>query len=140
MFAILAAYDIPSRILNVIKEMYRNMKAKVKSPDGDTEYFQIFARVMQGYTLGPFLFVILLDYAMRQAIEGKEEQLSFTLHRKQSRRVYANAISDLDWWSLWDKCKENQKSYDSQVIITDGGIQINQALVESTGEQDLISW
>ena len=50
---------------------------------------------MQGDSLSPFLFVIVLDYAMRQAIEGKEEELSFTLHRSQSRRVHAKAISSL---------------------------------------------
>ena len=52
---------------------------------------------MQGDTLAPFLFVIVLDYAMRQAIEGKEEELGFTLHRRQSIRVHAKAISDLDF-------------------------------------------
>ena len=40
------------------------MKAKVKSPDEDTDYFQIFAGVMQGDTVAPFLFVIVLDYAI----------------------------------------------------------------------------
>ena len=92
MFAKLAAYEFP-RILNAI----RDMKAKVKSPDGVTDYFQIFAGVMQGDTLAPFLFVIVLDYAVRQAIEGKEEKLGFTLHQRQSRRVHAKAISDLDF-------------------------------------------
>ena len=173
MFAILDAYDIPPRILNAIKEMYRNMKAKVKSPDGVTDYFQIFAGVMQGDTLAPFLFVIVLDYAMRQAIEGKEEELGFTLHQRQSRRVHAKAISDLDFADdivllanymdqirmlvnkVEEECKKvgleiNAKktksmffNRDSQVITTDGGIQIKQALVESTGEQDfkyLGSW
>ena len=28
-------------------------------------YFEIFSGVMQGDTLAPFLFVIVLDYAMR---------------------------------------------------------------------------
>ena len=49
------------------------MKAKVKSPDGNTEYFDIIAGVLQGDTLAPYLFVIVLDYAMRQATEGKKE-------------------------------------------------------------------
>ena len=71
MFAILAEYGVPQRILNVINEMYGDIKAKVKSTDGDTDYFQIFAGVMQGDTLAPFLFVIVLDYAVRHAIERK---------------------------------------------------------------------
>ena len=52
---------------------------------------------MQGDTLAPFLFVIVLDYAMRQAIDGKEEELGFTLQTRRSRRVPAKSICDLDF-------------------------------------------
>ena len=65
-------------------------KAKVVSPDGDTEYFEILAGVMQGDTLAPYLFVIVLDYAMRQATEGKEEELGLTIKQRQSQRVPDN--------------------------------------------------
>ena len=33
--------------------IYRNTKLKVRSPDGDTEYFDIVAGVLQGDTLAP---------------------------------------------------------------------------------------
>ena len=52
---------------------------------------------MQGDILAPFLFVIVLDYTTREAIEGKEEELGFTLHRRQCRRVHAKATFDLDF-------------------------------------------
>lgn len=52
---------------------------------------------MQGDTLAPYLFVITLDYALRQAIEGHEETLGFTLDRRRSRRVRAKSICDLDF-------------------------------------------
>ena len=35
-----------------------NTKAKVRSPDGDTDFFDIVAGVLQGVTLAPYLFVI----------------------------------------------------------------------------------
>ena len=73
------------------------MKARVTSTDGETDYFKIFAGVMQGDTLAPFLFVIVLDYALRRAIEGREEELGFTLHPRRSRRVGAESICDLDF-------------------------------------------
>ena len=72
MFSILKAYGVPPRLLDAIKLSYGNLRAKVTSPDGDTDYFQIFAGVMQGDTLAPFLFVIVLDYALRKAIDGRE--------------------------------------------------------------------
>ena len=72
------------------------MKAKVKSPDGDTDYFNIHAGVMQGDTLAPYLFVVVLDDAMRKATEGKEEDLGLTIKRRQSKRVSGISITDLD--------------------------------------------
>ena len=41
--------------------LYRNTKVKVRSPDGDTEYFDIVAGVLLGDTLAPYLFIICLD-------------------------------------------------------------------------------
>ena len=73
MIKILKAYGIPPTLLRAIEAMYTNTKAKVVSPDGETELFDITAGVLQGDTLAPFLFVIVLDYAMRKATDGKEE-------------------------------------------------------------------
>ena len=40
---------------------------KVRSPDGDTDYFDITAGV-QGDTLAPFLFIVCLDYVLRKSM------------------------------------------------------------------------
>ena len=48
---ILLAYGIPKETVAAITILYRNTKVKVRSPDGDTEYFDIVARVLQGDTL-----------------------------------------------------------------------------------------
>ena len=49
--------------------LYRNTKVKVRSPDGDTEYFDIVAGVLQGDTLARYLFIICLDYVLRTSID-----------------------------------------------------------------------
>ena len=51
MMTILKAYDIPDNILKAISLMYENTKARVLSPDGETELFDILAGVLQGGTL-----------------------------------------------------------------------------------------
>ena len=38
--------------------LYRNTKVKVRSPDEDTDYFDIVAGVLQGDTLAPYLFIM----------------------------------------------------------------------------------
>ena len=61
---ILQAYGLPKEtVAETI--LYRNTKVKVRSPDGDTEYFDIVAGVLQGDTLVPYLFIICLDYVLR---------------------------------------------------------------------------
>ena len=67
MMKILKAYGIPPNLLRAIDKMYANTRAKVISPDGETGDVDITAGVLQGDTLAPFLFVIVLDYALRES-------------------------------------------------------------------------
>ena len=48
---ILLAYGLPKETVAAITILYRNTKVKVRSPDGDTEYFDIVPGVLQGDTL-----------------------------------------------------------------------------------------
>ena len=62
---ILLAYGLPKETVAAITILYRNIKVKVRSPDGDTEYFDMVARLLQGDTLAPYLFIICLDYVLK---------------------------------------------------------------------------
>ena len=97
MMKILKAYGIPPNLLNAINNMYTNTRAKVVTPDGETEEFNILAGVLQGDTLAPFLFIIVLDYALRQATDGPGAELGFIVTPRRSRRVQAVRITDLDF-------------------------------------------
>ena len=69
---------------------------KVRSPDGDTEYFDIVAGVLQGDTPAPYLFIICLDYVLRTSIDKIREN-GFELTKKRSRRYPAKTITDADY-------------------------------------------
>ena len=97
LFNILQAYGVPEKLVQAISVTYSNTRAKVCSPDGETDYFMIQRGVQQGDTLAPFLFLVALDYAMRSAISGREEELGFTLSPRKSRRVPPIMISDLSF-------------------------------------------
>ena len=73
--------------------LYRNTKVKVRSPDGDTDYFDIIAGVLQGDTIAPYFFIICLDYMLRTSIDKIKEN-GFELTKKRSRRYPAKAITD----------------------------------------------
>ena len=93
---ILLVFGQPKEIVAAITILYRNTKVKVRSPDGDTEYFDIVAGVLQGDTLAPYLFIICLDYVLRTSIDKITEN-GFELTKKRSRRYPAKTITDADY-------------------------------------------
>ena len=92
---ILQAYGLPKETVAAITILYRNTKVKVRSPDGDTEYFDIVAGVLLGDTLAPYLFIICL-YVLRTSIDKIREN-GFELTKKRSRRYPAKTITDADY-------------------------------------------
>ena len=93
---ILLTYSLPKETVAVIMMLYRNPKVKVHSPDGDTDYFDIVAGVLQGDTLAPYLFIICLDYVLRTSIDIMKEN-GFKLAKERSRRYTAQTITDADY-------------------------------------------
>ena len=66
---ILLASGLPKETVATIMVLYRKTKVKVRSQDGDTEYFDIVAGVLLGDTQAPYLFNICLDYVLRTSID-----------------------------------------------------------------------
>ena len=93
---ILLAYGLPKETVEAITILCRNTKVKVRSPDEDTEYFDIVAGVPQGDTLAPYLFIIYLDYVLRTSIDKIREN-GFELTKKSSRRYPAKTITDANY-------------------------------------------
>ena len=92
---ILTSYGIPQPIVRLIERMYENTIARVITDDGLTEAFLILAGVMQGDTLAPYLFIIVIDYIMTNTLKDKDT--GFTLQPRRSRRHPAVKICDVDF-------------------------------------------
>ena len=93
---ILLAYGIPNKIVDLIDLLYSKTKAQVLTPDGLTEIFDILAGVMQGDTLAPYLFIIVIDYCMTEALI-KHPDIGFTITPAQSRRIKAIKLADTEF-------------------------------------------
>ncbi|XP_072018351.1 uncharacterized protein [Amphiura filiformis] len=61
-------------------------EAKAMTQDGDTDEFETLAGVLQGDTLAPYLFFIVIEYCLRIAIDGRDERLGFTMKSRKSPR------------------------------------------------------
>ena len=82
---ILLAFDLPKETVAAIMILYRNTRAKVRSADGDTDFFDIIAGLLQGDTLASYLFIICLGYVLRTSIDKIKEN-GFKLTKKRNKR------------------------------------------------------
>ena len=109
---ILSGYGIPDEVVQAIMMLYKKTKAKVRSPNGDTDFFDILAGVLQGDTLAPYLFIIALDYVLRSSIDPNKS-LGFIIDKAKSRRHPAVKLTDADYADdlalLSDKCSDAEK-------------------------------
>eukprot|EP00111_Clytia_hemisphaerica_P013463 TCONS_00039544-protein len=96
MYEILKLYGIPEKLISAIRALYVSIKAKVITADGDTDIFDIHAGVLQGDTLAPFRFIIVLDYVLRISVDlsnDKGIKIKVPL-RKPNRGLF---LTDLDF-------------------------------------------
>ena len=67
------------------------MKVKIRSPDGNTDLFDIVAGVLTGVTLATYLFIICLDYVLRTSIDLMKEN-GFKLAKERSGQYPSQTI------------------------------------------------
>jgi hypothetical protein len=91
MWAVLRAYRIPEQMIAAIKSLYVGSGARVRSSDGLGDEFFFHAGVKQGCVLSPFLFVIVIDYIMRQALVDHK---GIMVQARRSSRHPAEYVTD----------------------------------------------
>jgi hypothetical protein len=96
MFEILKLYGIPTKIIEAIRVMYTDTSCTVLSSDGETPSFPILAGILQGDTLAPFLFIIVVDYILRISVDTINHKGYQTHHRTSSRHP-AVYLTDTDF-------------------------------------------
>ncbi|XP_059833956.1 uncharacterized protein LOC132398475 [Hypanus sabinus] len=96
MLKILKAYEVPDHLLRTIESSYTETMAEVVSPDGEIAVFELLAAVLQGDTLAPYIFIIVLDYALRQATKV-HDKLGFTIKPARTERIRPVMLTDLDF-------------------------------------------
>ena len=112
MFEILGLYGIPEPIIEAIKVLYTNTSSTIMTPDGETEPIDIMAGILQGDTLAPFLFIMVLDYVLRKSLDLNNTK-GLQLHPRKSSRHPAVHLTDADFAddiALISNCIENAQT------------------------------
>ena len=93
---IVLTYRLTKETVAAITLLYKNMEVNVRSPDGDANFFDIVAGVLQGDTLAPCLFIICRDYELRTSMDSRKVN-GFTLAKVRRRRYPARTITDANY-------------------------------------------
>ena len=81
---ILSVYVITKETEDAIMILYHDTSSMVRSPDGDTDFFDNSAGVLQGDTLASCIFIICLNYVLSKALD-KNNELGFALAKRKSK-------------------------------------------------------
>lgn len=83
LWKILHSYGLPEKIVNGIKILYNNSNGVIKIGNSYSKKINITSGILQGDTLAPFLFIIVLDYALRKI----PNELGFRSHNSPSKYI-----------------------------------------------------
>ena len=78
------------KIVNITQMLYRDFHCKVICGNQLTDSFKVQTGVKQGCILSPFLFVLAMDWLMRQTNEGQNRGIQWTLTSSLEDLVFAD--------------------------------------------------
>mgnify|MGYP002637338025 FL=1 len=88
LWSILKAYHIPDKLITVIKLFYNSFECAVIDEGIQSEWFKVKTGVKQGCVMSGFLFLLAIDYVMKQTIKDHETGI---------RWKFTTKLEDLDF-------------------------------------------
>ena len=95
---------IADHLICLLRNLYGGQEAKVRTEQGETDWFQIGKGVRQGYILSPCLFNLCAEYIMRNA-GLVEAQTGIKIARRN-----INKLRYVDDTTLMEESEEELKS------------------------------
>ena len=89
LWKLLRHYGVPEKLVSLIRTSYDGMSCKVVDGQQLTESFQVHTGVRQGCLLSPFLFLLAIDWIMRESTANSRNGIQWTLMGPQ--------LDDLDF-------------------------------------------
>ena len=89
LWKLLRHYGVPEKLVSLIRTSYDGMSCKVVDGQQLTESFQVHTGVRQGCLLSPFLFLLAIDWVMRESTANSRNGIQWTLMGPQ--------LDDLDF-------------------------------------------
>ena len=91
LWKLLRHYGVPEKIVSIIRKSYEGMSCKVIHGQQLTQGFQVRTGVRQGCLLSPFLFLLAIDWIMKETTAQGRNGIRWTLMGPN------NQLDDLDF-------------------------------------------
>ena len=123
LWTIMKVYGIPEKLIEMVKITYEDNKCSVVDGTGVYEWLDIKSGVKQGCSMSGFLFLLIIDWVMRQTpydnntgilwkMTTKLDDLDFAddiallSSTKETKNIQPEQISNINWAKI--KCSKNQ--------------------------------
>ena len=118
---LMASYGIPGEIISLVKNTYEVTSCRILPDSGLTEKFSIKTGVRQGCLLSPFLFLLAIDWAMKETISDSRNGIQWTLVDQLEDLDFADDLALLSHTHSQMQAKTSKL----EAISSKVGIQIN---------------
>jgi len=122
LWQILYHYGVPSKFVNLIRNMYENTTDRVIHGGQMSEPFHITTGVRQGCILSPFLFSLAIDWIMTQTVHGNNNGIQWTLWKQLNDLDFADDLALLSH----SKQQMQDKTTELDTISSKTGLKIHQ--------------
>ncbi|XP_075316757.1 uncharacterized protein LOC142376932 [Odontesthes bonariensis] len=93
LWKLLRHYGIPEKFVSLIQNTYKDMKCRVAHAGQLTESFKVKTGVRQGCLLSPFLFILVIDWIMRNTTRGGRNGIQWTLWTQMEDLDFADDLA-----------------------------------------------
>ena len=93
LWKIMAHYGIPDKIISLVKSMYEGSGGCIIHKGKLTTFFEITTGVRQGCLLSPFLFLLCIDWILRQSTENEQNGIQWTIESKLDDLDFADDVA-----------------------------------------------
>nr|KAG5690574.1 hypothetical protein BaRGS_009236 [Batillaria attramentaria] len=90
---LMSHYGFPPKFVNIIRQLYEDATCKVIHDGKLTEPFTVRTGVRQGCILSPTIFLMVVDWVMRQATDGRRTGIQWTFSKQLEDLDFADDIA-----------------------------------------------
>ena len=121
LWKIMKLYGVPSKFIKLVRMFYTDVKCSVVSEGGLTNWFDVKSGVKQGCVMSGFLFLLVVDWIMSQAVKDNNTGIRWNMMEQLEDLDFADDIALLaSNWNQLRRKLDRIKEYGDQT-----GLRIN---------------